>query len=589
MNKRDKDILLALSTHTYTGQRNLATVCGCSLGAVNASIANLLEEGYLEKSMQLTAKSKELLHSCAPERAVLLAAGLGLWIPPRNTKKPTALLEVHGEPLIERLICQLHEVGITQIYIVVGFEKEQFEYLIDRYGVELIVNPEYAKKNNLHSLALAKEHLKNCYVIPCDMWCRNNPFRKEELYSWYMVSEDEDLESTIRVNRKQELVLVSPSSKGNTMIGISYLLEDTADLIRGRVDDMVPDRRYQGSFWEETLFEGDRIPVSPRVVPSDYVTEIKSLTHLRKLEAGSPAFQNIVMATISRLLEVPEQEIEDFSVLKMGMTNCSVLFSCRDKQYILRMPCSEPTRPISYQQEADVYRAISGSSISDEVIHFDVDTGAKISEYIPHARHCDPWNSQDLSRCMKKLQQFHSFRLTVAHNFDLFGAIDHYESLWDGTPSAYSDYAETKENVLSLRNYIDTQEKDCCLTHIDAVAENYLISGDDIRLIDWEYAAMQDPHVDIAMFCLHALYDRRQVDEAIHTYFPEGCSNDVKLKIYCYIAVGGLLWSNWCEYKMKHGTEFGAYSLKQYRYAKDYFRIVRNELNQQKEKQHVSG
>lgn len=47
---------------------------------------------------------------------------------------------------MKRLIKQLHEVGIHKIYIVVGFMKEQYEYLIDEYGIELIVNEEYAAK-----------------------------------------------------------------------------------------------------------------------------------------------------------------------------------------------------------------------------------------------------------------------------------------------------------------------------------------------------------------------------------------------------------------------------------------------------------
>ncbi len=55
-------------------------------------------------------------------------------------------MKVKGEYLIERLIRQLHEVGVHQIYVVVGFMKEQFEYLIDEFGVKLIVNSEYAGK-----------------------------------------------------------------------------------------------------------------------------------------------------------------------------------------------------------------------------------------------------------------------------------------------------------------------------------------------------------------------------------------------------------------------------------------------------------
>ncbi|MEI3279682.1 MAG: NTP transferase domain-containing protein [Eubacterium ramulus] len=57
---------------------------------------------------------------------------------PINTEVSKGLLEIHGEPLIERLIRQLHEAEIYDIYIVVGFMKERYEYLIDEYGVELM-------------------------------------------------------------------------------------------------------------------------------------------------------------------------------------------------------------------------------------------------------------------------------------------------------------------------------------------------------------------------------------------------------------------------------------------------------------------
>ena len=114
------------------------------------------------------------------------------------------------------------------------------------------------------------------------------------------------------------------------------------------------------------------------------------------------------------------------------------------------------------------------------------------------------------------------------------------------------------------------------LTHIDAVPDNFLFTRDgDIRLIDWEYAAMQDPHVDIAMFCIYAMYDREQVEQLIDLYFENKCDKEIRIKIYAYIAVCGLLWSNWCEYKLQLGVEFGEYSIRQYRYAKDYYNLVK--------------
>ena len=99
-----------------------------------------------------------------------------------------------------------------------------------------------------------------------------------------------------------------------------------------------------------------------------------------------------------------------------------------------------------------------------------------------------------------------------------------------------------------------------------------------IKLIDWEYAAMQDIHLDIAMFCIYSMYNRQQVDNLIDIYFENKCDQQTRIKIYCYISMCGLLWSNWCEYKYTLGVEFGEYSLAQYRFAKDYYKIVMEEM-----------
>lgn len=95
-----------------------------------------------------------------------------------------------------------------------------------------------------------------------------------------------------------------------------------------------------------------------------------------------------------------------------------------------------------------------------------------------------------------------------------------------------------------------------------------------MQLTDWEYAGMQDPHVDIAMFCIYSLYNKQQIDQLINIYFENNCPINIHTKIYCYIATCGLLWSNWCEYKRNLGVEFGEYALRQYRYAKDFYKLA---------------
>lgn len=286
---------------------------------------------------------------------------------------------------------------------------------------------------------------------------------------------------------------------------------------------------------------------------------------------------------ISAVLHAGPEEITGVSALKTGMTNHSFQFSCRGVQYIIRVPGEGTEQLINRTQEAAAYRAVQGQGICEDVLYINPDTGCKISRFIEGARTCDPLNERETAQCMEKLRSFHRLRLRVDHEFDIFAHINFYEKLWDGAPSIYSDYWDTREKVFQLELFLTAQVGEKVLAHIDAVPDNFLFfadghGGEGLCLIDWEYAAMQDPHVDIAMFCIYAMYDRDQVDRLINQYFTEGCPVRIRIKIYGYIAACGLLWSNWCEYKRSLGVEFGEYSRQQYQYAKDYYKIVRQEL-----------
>ena len=585
MNSLKQDILNNLIKEPFINQRILAAQTGHSLGIVNRSIKELISEGYLDEEIRPTEKALREAKEKAPKNAIILAAGFGMRMVPINTETPKGLLEIKGERLIECTIRQLHEVGITEIYVVVGFMKEQYEYLIDEYGVDLIVAPDYATKNNLHSLKTAADHLSNSYIIPCDIWCEKNPYSRNELYSWYMVSDLVDDDSTVRVNRKQELVVQKEQAGGNAMIGICYLLEAEAEIVRERLEELGRDSRYDGAFWEETLYQKDRMIVTARVVHAADAVEINTYEQLREIDSDSSQLQTDAIQVICQALGARPDEVTNITLLKKGMTNRSFLFSCKDKKYIMRIPGEGTDQLINRRQEAAVYQTIAGRKICDEIAYINPESGYKITEYLEGARVCNAENEEDLQKCMKKLREFHGQKLKVDHSFELFGQMEYYESLWEGTPSAYKDYEKTKEHVLQLKDYIEANAGEQVLTHIDAVPDNFLFvkenGKEEIRLIDWEYAGMQDPHVDIAMFCIYSLYKKEQVDHLIDLYFEGNCDERTRIKIYCYIAVCGLLWSNWCEYKRNLGVEFGEYSLRQYRYAKDYYKIVQQELGEE--------
>lgn len=306
----------------------------------------------------------------------------------------------------------------------------------------------------------------------------------------------------------------------------------------------------------------------------------------RDLDSSSNQLKVEIINIICENLRCKNMDVTNITTLKKGMTNRSFLFQCKGKKYIMRLPGEGTDLLINREQEANVYSIIADRNIGDHVVYINPVNGYKLTEFIEGARACNPKDESDLHKCMKYLRDFHSLNLKVNHEFDLFGQIDFYESLWKGKNSIYRDYLETKNKVFELRAYIDRYIGDKVLSHIDAVPDNFLFSrsnGEErIYLIDWEYAAMQDPHVDIAMFGIYSLYNKVEIDRLIDIYFERKCPKEIRIKIYCYISVCGLLWSNWCEYKRSVGVEFGEYSYRQYRYAKDYYELACEEMKKVK-------
>lgn len=589
MNKIQSDVILYLNKNRYTNQRDLSQTLCCSLGKINKELSFLADNGYIDDNANLTSKSKDLIKSSVPKNAIILAAGFGMRMVPINMDIPKALIEIKGEPLIERLIQQLHQAGIYDIDIVVGFKKDLFEYLIDKYNVNLIYNPDYYCKNNLHSLKCAIHKISNTYIVPCDLWLKSNPFSKYELYSWYLVSKNSTDTNAVYINNQSEICFGKNDRNRVSLVGISYIASSNADRLKSKLNSMCNDPSFDESFWEDAIREKNKMTVYARSITD--VFEINTYEQLREIDSGSDTLKSSAISTICTALNVSSEKIGDISILKKGMTNRSFLFSCKGKKYIMRIPGEGTDRLISREKEAKAYDAIKPYDISDNVIFMDPDSGYKITEYWENTRTCDAFDTNDVQKAMDLLKKFHKLNLKVDHEFDIYGQIQFYEDLWDGQPSIFKDYSETKENVFKLRDYIDSHVESIALTHIDAVPDNFLFykseNGEVVKLIDWEYAGMQDPHVDIAMFSIYAGYSRKQIDELIDIYFDNKCTKQNRIKIYCYVASCGLLWSNWCEYKRHLNVEFGEYSLLQYRYAKEFYRLAQKFINGNEENSHA--
>lgn len=615
-------------------QRTLAADLGISLGSVNTLIKEAAAAGYISPAQAaapydpspgtprpgegyaLLPAGQALLDSCRVDGALILAAGFGSRFVPLTFETPKGLLEVFGERMVERQIKQLHEVGVTDITIMVGYLKEKFEYLIDLYGVKLRYNPEYATKNTLATLYHARDLFlgRNMYLLASDHWMRENPFHRHECRSWNACaySHGETAEWCLRLSKKDVIEAVTVGGHGAWyMYGPVFLRREWSDAFFPVLSAYYASPGTEQFYWEQVIMDildgeaAKRLGANPAAdapppkatadcqdagrhvfayapLPPIYGNklgedQVYEFENLEELRAFDPKYRedsgNRAMALISQVLCIPESHIRELSCLKAGMTNRSFLFDVDGQRYICRIPGAGTEKLINRRQEKAVFEAVAPLGISERVVHFDADTGYKISHYYEGSHNCDAKNAQEVAACMATLRAFHEKNLSVPHDFDIGERIAYYEGLCGGYERAlFEDYPAVRAQADEALAYLGGLSRPRTLAHIDSVCDNFLMLPDGaIRLIDWEYAGMCDPLIDIAMFAIYSYYNEPETAALAALYFGRPAAQGEWAIIRAYVRLSGLLWALWAIFKSKSGEEFGDYTITMYRYAKGQF------------------
>ena len=517
------------------------------------------------------------------DNAIILAAGFGSRFVPITYELPKGLVCVKGEPMLERQIRQLKEKGINEIIIVVGYLKEKFDYLIDKYGVKLIFNPEYSVKNNLSSLYCARNFLKNSYILMADNWIKENIFNSSEEKSWYscVYKEGSTSEWCVMADNDGKITGVTIGGYDSwVMYGPVFLSESFSDPFIGKIEEYYNKPGKENYMWENVYIdEVSNFDLFINRQTGDNVYEFESLEELRQFD---PEYYeqtpNAMIQTIRNIFNVNENEITDIKNHKAGMTNKSFGFTVNNKTFIFRLPGEGANKLISRKQEKEVYSLIKDLNISDNVVYFNINTGYKISEFFPNARNTDSHNRDDLEKSMELLRIIHNSNLKTGHIFNIDREISKYLSLCSERNAVrYSDNDETFNKMKILFDIAEKMNIPKVLCHIDCNPDNYIrLDSGIVRIIDWEYAGMCDPIMDISMYSIYSYYTKSEMDELLKIYLQREPDSDEIKRLYIYAALGGYLWALWTEYKQSFGVEFGDYGMRMYRYAKDYYNRLVN-------------
>ena len=110
---------------------------------------------------ELAAAEARYLAAAGGHNAILLAASRGGKLGPLTEQRPKCMLDVRGEPLLQRLVRTLNRSGVGAVTVVRGYRKEA----IDVPGIEAVDNDRYDETGEAASLACAAGDLQGPCVI----------------------------------------------------------------------------------------------------------------------------------------------------------------------------------------------------------------------------------------------------------------------------------------------------------------------------------------------------------------------------------------------------------------------------------------
>lgn len=202
--------------------------------------------------------------------AIILAAGMGTRLLPFTGSTPKPLLEINNIPVIEQQIRFLHEIGITDITIVTGYQAFRFHYLADRYHARLIFNPRYSDYNNLYSLYLCRHFLEDTYIMEGDTFLHSNFLLPWLTSSTYFIGLKNSLKGEWVVLFKEEKLLdiiideqhpAKSAESGYVLSGVSFWKKQDAAHIRSIMEKLInadgkfADPAYISRYWDHVVYE----------------------------------------------------------------------------------------------------------------------------------------------------------------------------------------------------------------------------------------------------------------------------------------------------------------------------------------------
>lgn len=192
-----------------------------------------------------------------------------------------------------------------------------------------------------------------------------------------------------------------------------------------------------------------------------------------------------------------------------GKVNRSFLVRTRRGRFVVRLNENTGFDPgLDREREFALHSAAADAGIAPHIIYACPDRSCLITDYV-EGRHWTPHyftRMRDLRALGHRLRTLHEVPAPAMARFDPLAAARRYaEAIVRAQVEDAPRVAHLLEQGEQALLASDSAQREACIVHND-LHEGNVLTADRIYLIDWEYAQLGDPLLDLA--CIMAYYPR---------------------------------------------------------------------------------